>query len=175
MLETFSIAGELIDRTSSTVRVQEIVQLSLAPVFLLAAIGAMLNVMNLRLTWLFDRIEMIERAKETGEAGREAEELPALIQRQSYAQKAVNLSTLAGLTICMVVAVLFISAFIEPRIGTLVAILWVATMAQLSAALLLFFRETSLASASARERRKRSREILARQREHAEQGRGPAD
>ena len=165
MFETLSITGELIERTSSTVRVQEIVQLSLAPVFLLAAIGAMLNVMNLRLTWLFDRIEFIERQDETGEAGREVEELPALIQRQSYAQMAVNLSTSAALTICVVVAVLFISAFIEPRIGTLVAILWVATMVQLSAALLLFFRETNLARATARERRKRSREILARKRE----------
>lgn len=165
MFETLSITGELIERTSSTVRVQEIVQLSLAPVFLLAAIGAMLNVMNLRLTWLFDRIEFIERQDESGEAGREVEELPALIQRQSYAQMAVNLSTSAALTICVVVAVLFISAFIEPRIGTMVAILWVATMVQLSAALLLFFRETNLARATARERRKRSREILARKRE----------
>ena len=123
MFETLSITGELIERTSSTVRVQEIVQLSLAPVFLLAAIGAMLNVMNQRLSWLFDRIEFIERQDEMGEAGREVEELPGLIQRQSYAQMAVNLSTSAALTICVVVAVLFISAFIEPRIGTLVAVL----------------------------------------------------
>ncbi|GAA5061465.1 hypothetical protein GCM10023208_30830 [Erythrobacter westpacificensis] len=165
MFETLSITGELIERTSSTVRVQEIVQLSLAPVFLLAAIGAMLNVMNQRLSWLFDRIEFIERQDEMGEAGREVEELPGLIQRQSYAQMAVNLSTSAALTICVVVAVLFISAFIEPRIGTLVAVLWVATMVQLSAALLLFFRETNLARATARERRQRSREILARKRE----------
>ena len=165
MFETLSITGELIERTSSTVRVQEIVQLSLAPVFLLAAIGAMLNVMNQRLSWLFDRIEFIERQDEMGEAGREVEELPGLIQRQSYAQMAVNLSTSAALTICVVVAVLFISAFIEPRIGTLVAVLWVATMVQLSAALLLFFRETNLARATARERRQRSREILARNRE----------
>ena len=165
MFDTISITGELIERTSSTARVQEIVQLSLAPVFLLAAIGAMLNVMNARLTWLFDRIELIEREEEAGTAGREVEELPALIQRQSYAQKAVNLSTSAALTICVVVAVLFISAFIEPRIGTLVAVLWVATMAQMSGALLLFFRETSLARATAKERRRRSREILARKRE----------
>lgn len=165
MFDTLSITGELIERTSSTMRVQEIVQLSLAPVFLLAGIGAMLNVMNARLTWLFDRIEIIERDAENGEAGREVEELPALIQRQSYAQKAVNLSTSAALTICVVVAVLFISAFIQPRIGTLVAVLWVATMVQLSIALLLFFRETNLARATASERRRRSREILAKKRE----------
>ena len=170
MFETLSLTGELIERTSSTIRVQEMVQLSLAPVFLLAGIGAMLNVMNLRLTWLFDRIEMIERLEEAGEDNRESEELPALIQRQKFAQIAVKLSTLAALTICIVIAILFISAFIEPRIGTLVAILWIATMAQLSVALALFFRETSLAAATARERRKRSREILARARENDSRG-----
>ena len=172
MFDTFSLTGELIARTSSTVRVQEIVQLSLAPVFLLAAIGAMLNVMNLRLTWLFDRIETIERHEEEGRPTREAEELPALVQRQAYAQIAVKLSTLAAVTICLVVAILFISAFIEPRIGTLVAILWIATMVQLSLALALFFRETSLAAATARERRRRSREIIARKQE---QRQSPSD
>ena len=166
-MELLSVAGDLLERTSSTARVQEIVQLSLAPVFLLAAIGALLNVMNMRLTWLGDRIELIERRREKGLGGREAEELPALVQRQSYAQLAVNLSTAAALTICLVVAVLFVSAFITPRIGTLVAALWIGTMALLVGALLLFFRETRLATASARERRKRSREIVARQEEAA--------
>ncbi|MFB0613443.1 DUF2721 domain-containing protein [Aurantiacibacter poecillastricola] len=163
MFETLSLTGELIERTSSTIRVQEMVQLSLAPVFLLAGIGAMLNVMNLRLTWLFDRIEFIERREEEGLDERESEELPALRQRQRFAQMAVNLSTSAALTICIVIAILFISAFVEPRIGTVVAFLWIATMFQLSVALALFFRETSLASASVRERRKRSRELVARQ------------
>ncbi|QZH74165.1 MAG: DUF2721 domain-containing protein [Erythrobacter sp.] len=161
-MDTLSLTGELIARTSSTVRVQEIVQLSLAPVFLLAAIGAMLNVMNMRLTWLIDRIDFVERRVAKGIGNREGEELPALRQRQSYTQMAVNLSTSAALTICLVIAILFVSAFIEPRIGTLVAVFWIATMLQLSIALLLFLRETRLATASARERRKRSREIIAR-------------
>lgn len=171
MIDYLSLTGELIERTSSTARVQEIVQLSLAPVFLLAAIGAVLNVMNARLTWLIERINIVERRHEKGLGEREAEELPALRQRQSFAQMAVSLSTSAALTICLVVAILFISAFIEPRIGTIVAALWIATMAQLSMALLLFFRETRLATASARDRRKRSRELLSRRTEEA----GPPD
>lgn len=161
-MDLLTASASIIERTASTVRVQEIVQLSLAPVFLLAAIGALLNVMNARLTWLGDRIDFIERRRGKGLAGREGEELPALEQRQSYAQLAVNLSTAAALTICLVVAVLFVSAFIEPRIGTLVAILWIATMALLVGALILFFRETRLATSTARERRKRSREIMAK-------------
>ncbi|WP_128891927.1 DUF2721 domain-containing protein [Erythrobacter sp. HKB08] len=165
MFETLSIAGDLINRTSSTIRVQEIVQLSLAPVFLLAAIGAMLNVMNARLTWLIDRVEFIERRTEKGLGGREGEELPALRQRQHYAQLAVTLSTGAALTICTVVALLFVSAFIRPQIGTVVAIAWILTMVQLFGALALFLLETRLATATARERRKRSRKIVQREAE----------
>lgn len=40
-----NIASDLLERTSSTLRVQEIVRLSLAPAFLLAGIGAIMNVM----------------------------------------------------------------------------------------------------------------------------------
>ena len=46
------LAVELIQRTSSAVRVQHILQLSLAPVFLLAGIGAIMNVMVSRLIWI---------------------------------------------------------------------------------------------------------------------------
>ena len=46
MLDILSGIGaiELIERTSSTLRVQQVVQLSLAPAFLLAGIGAVMNV-----------------------------------------------------------------------------------------------------------------------------------
>ncbi len=163
MIETLSLTGELIERTSSSVRVQEIVQLSLAPVFLLAAIGAVLNVMNARLIWIVDRINGIEQARDEGTDGRQAEELPALLQRQNYAELAVNLSTAAALTICLVIALLFVSAFIRPQMGTLVAVLWIVTMVELVIALTMFLLETRLATASARDRRKRSRAIRERE------------
>ena len=43
-----NIAAELFERTASSFRVQEIVRLSLTPAFLLAAIGAVMNVMMSR-------------------------------------------------------------------------------------------------------------------------------
>lgn len=163
MIETLSIAGELVQRTSSTARVQEILQLSLAPVFLLAAIGALLNVVNARLIWIVDGIDRLEEAIAEGHAGREAEEMPALLKRRDFAQNAVNLCTSAALSICFIVATLFISAFIRPQIGTLVAAFWVLTMLFLFAGLLYFLRETHIATRSARERRALSREIKARE------------
>lgn len=159
------IATDLITRTASTARVQGIVQLSLAPVFLLAAIGAMLNVMNQRLIWIVDRVERLERREEEGRPGREVDELPALHRRQHFAQVAINLATAAALIICVVVALLFISAFIRPAIGTWVALLWIAAMALVFASLFFFLRETQLATSSIRDRRKLSKQIREEQSE----------
>ncbi|MXP13355.1 DUF2721 domain-containing protein [Altererythrobacter confluentis] len=155
-----SLATELIERTSSSLRVQGIVQLSLAPVFLLAAIGAVLNVMNARLMWIVDGIDLLENAMHNGTAGIDAEQMPALRRRQDYAQNAVNLCTASALTICLIVSALFISAFIKPQIGTFVAICWIVTMALLFVGLLFFVLETRIATSSARDRRKLSRKIL---------------
>ena len=41
-------------------RVQQVVQLSLAPAFLLAGIGAVMNVMTNRLIWVANKIEELE-------------------------------------------------------------------------------------------------------------------
>lgn len=165
-------AGDLLERTSSSVRVQRIVQLSLAPVFLIAGIGAMLNVMNARLTWIVERVRWMERAAEDPKAAphrrKEAEELPVLKKRQRLAHRAIDLSTASALAICLVIALLFVSAFIRTAIGTLVAALWIAAMALIFAALTMFLMETRLATQSAKEARKLSREIVRREEEREE-------
>ncbi len=170
-----NIATQLIQRTSSSLRVQEIVQLSLAPVFLLAAIGAVLNVMNARLMWIVDGIERLESAVHEGAAGIDAEQMPALRRRQDYAQNAVNLCTASALTICLIVAALFVSAFIRPQIGTFVAICWIVTMVLLFIGLSYFVLETRIATSSARDRRKLSRKILRQQQDTAKGETEPAD
>ncbi len=93
---------------------QQIVQLSLAPAFLLAGIGAIMNVMTNRLIWVANRIERITQMDEEGRAGTLVGDLPSLEKRRKYAQGAVMFSTLAALTISVVIALLFVSAFIRP-------------------------------------------------------------
>lgn len=153
-----SLAVDLLERTASTARVQEIVQLSLAPAFLLAGIGAIMNVMTNRLIWVANRIERIHELEAEGIAGNAVEDLPALEKRRTYAQSAVMFSTAAALTISVVIALLFVSAFISPRIGTLTAVAWIITMVLLSIGLTLFLLETRTAAARNRERMKRRRE-----------------
>lgn len=141
-----SLASDLVARTSNTLVVQEIVRLSLSPAFLLAAIGAVMNVMMARVIWVADRIERLEARIAAGEALERRRELRVLHRRRRLAQRAVMLSTAAALTICVVIALLFVSAFITPQIGTLTALAWIATMALLIGGLVLFVAETLVAA-----------------------------
>ena len=160
LLSGAGVAGDLLARTASTARVQQMVQLSLTPAFLLAAVGAFLNVMNQRLTWIVDRVHLLEKMTETDIHDGEVDELPVLRRRRRYAHLAVNSSTAAGLLICVVVSTTFISAFVRPPFGTVVACLWIAVMAFVFAGLLFFLFETQLATKSSRDTRLLSRKLV---------------
>ena len=125
-------------------------RLSLAPAFLLAAIGAVMNVMMGRLIWVADRIERLEMRMEEEQTPKERAELKRLCRRRRYAQRAVMFSTAAALTISLVILLLFVSAFITPQIGTLTAIAWIATMVFLITGLMLFAAETVVAASGHR-------------------------
>jgi hypothetical protein len=170
-----SLTGELLQRTSSTARVQEMVQLSLTPAFLLAAIGAFLNVMNQRLTWIVDRVHGLERLDEADIANREVEDLPVLRRRRSFAHMAINLGTTAGLLICAVVALTFVSAFVRPPLGSIVALFWITAMAMVFGALSYFLLETRLATKSTRDTRRLSRKLAEREQPEAEDHPSPRD
>jgi hypothetical protein len=146
MLAVLAFAPGIIEQTASTPRVMQMLQFSLAPAFLLVAIGSIMNVMMARLTWVANRIERLEaRAEERG--GEPCgDELSWLGQRRRIAQRAVMISTGAAVLISVLIALLFISAYIELRIGTLIAAMWVATMALLITGLGFFFAETRLAA-----------------------------
>ena len=144
--------SELFARTSSTLRVQQVVQLSLAPAFLLAGIGAVMNVMTNRLIWVANKIERIIDAGDEGDVQSMRAELPALEKRRIYAQRAVMFSTASALAISVVIVLLFISAFVETPLGTLVATVWVLCMGLLVAGLASFLLETRTAANRNRER-----------------------
>ena len=140
------IATDLLERTSSTPGVQQALQSSLAPAFLLVGIGSIMNVMVQRLTWIAGRIERLEgKAKEDAAANDELE-LDWLFQRRRLARRAIMLSSSAAVIISLVIALLFVSTYIEARIGTAIAVFWVGTIACLITALFFFLRETSIAS-----------------------------
>lgn len=146
LLSAAGIATEIIERTSNTPDVGRAVQLSLAPAFLLVAIGSIMNVMVTRLNWIAGRIERLDEfLPKDGGANKEAE-LDWLCARRAISRRAIKFSTGAACVISVVIALLFVSVYIDAQIGTIVAVLWVVTMGLLIFALSQFLRETLLAA-----------------------------
>ena len=139
-------AMDFIHRTSNTPRVMQMLQFSLAPAFLLVGIGSILNVMVNRLTWVANRIERLEARFEGSGEEPHSDELDWLVRRRRIAQRAVMFSTAAASLISVLIASLFISAYIHLKIGTFIAAIWVATMALLIVGLGHFFSETRIAA-----------------------------
>ncbi|MCK0129164.1 DUF2721 domain-containing protein [Erythrobacter sp. F6033] len=149
MLDLFAasdIAAEILERTSSTPDTLSAVQLSLAPAFLLVGIGSIMNVMVTRLNWIAGRIERLSEAVEKQQSEKTEAEIDWLCSRRLLARRAIMLATAAAVVISVVIAVLFSSVYIDTKIGTVVAVLWIVTMGLLITALFHFLRETWLAA-----------------------------
>ena len=142
-------AFEILERTASTPRVQQVVQLSLAPAFLLSGIGAIMNVIMSRMIWIAQRVENIEDKMDDQRTAKQARELAWLMRRRKLMQGAIMFSTAAAVMISLVIGLLFISAYITAQIGTVIAALWVLTMVLLVTGLGFFLLETRLAAIGA--------------------------
>ena len=71
---------------------------------------------------------------------------PSLAICQTFSTGGGGGGTGAAAVISLVIALLFISAWIEAQIGTLIAACWILTMILLIIGLIYFFRETRLAA-----------------------------
>ena len=140
------VVHEILSRTSSAPKVQQIVALSLAPAFLLSGIGAIMNVMMSRMIWVAGRIEKIDNRIEEGTRKHGDPERAWLLRRRRTIQHAVMASTGSAATISIVIALLFLSAYVETRLGTVIVLAWLLTMILLIVGLGFFFRETRLAA-----------------------------
>ena len=133
--------------------IAQIIQLAVAPVFLLAGIGAFLNVCAGRLSRIVDRARTLEPrilASRGDEHDRLLGEIRILDRRMSLVSKAIFLSVLSALLICAVVVLLFAASLVEARIGTPVALLFIASMIAIGAGLTVFLIETRVGARAVR-------------------------
>jgi hypothetical protein len=130
-------------------QVAQTIQLSVAPVFLLAGIGGFLNVCAGRLARVIDRGRAVEKlVLETRgrEHDRLIQEIRVLDRRISVINHAIFLSVLSACLICLVVILLFLSEFVDAHFGTLIAALFIASMLSIGAGFAAFIIETRLGS-----------------------------
>lgn len=125
----------------------QIIQLAVAPVFLLAGLGAFLNVCASRLARIVDRIRKLEpRILESRgeEHDRYIDEVRLLDRRSRIVSNAIFATVLAALLISAVVILLFLAFLTGYRFGNAVALLFIAAMVCTGAGFAIFLRETRL-------------------------------
>jgi Protein of unknown function (DUF2721) len=130
-----------------------IIQLAIAPVFLLTGVGTNMLVLTNRLARIIDRYRALEE-RMNGRDGLPAKlvsvteraELDMLFKRAQKINRAIFLSTTCALLICMVVATLFIADALNLRLSLFIASLFVLAMMSLTASFIYLLREVFLAT-----------------------------
>jgi hypothetical protein len=128
--------------------ITRVIQLAVAPVFLLTAIGTLITALNNRLGRAVDRRRVVLERLQQGDSEGAAEartELARLTQRVQLIYFAILAAVTAALFVCLVVAGAFVGALIAVELSTMVAILFILAMCALIVSLSLFLREIFLA------------------------------
>jgi Protein of unknown function (DUF2721) len=131
--------------------VAHIVQLSVAPVFLLSGVATTLSLFTNRLARIVDRARVLEDRCASDPADPEPRSrLRVLARRARYINVAIALATVSGLMVAITVVLLFMHALTGAHLDASIAIVFVAAMLALTAALLTFFIEVRLATTTLR-------------------------
>lgn len=127
------------------------IQLSIAPVFLLTALGTTLGVLTNRLSRIVDRARRVEaRLRDEAPPKRDVSvrELRLLSVRVRLVHWAITSGTTAALLVCLLIAGAFVGYLAGARVGPALAVLFIAAMAAYVVALVCFLREVFLAIAT---------------------------
>lgn len=130
-----------------------VIQLAVAPVFLLTAIGTVLAALNVRLGRAVDRRRHLESqlpAMPPEEQPSARQELAVIARRIRFVYFAITAAVISGLFVCLLIAGAFIGAFVQVRLSYTIGAMFVLAMLALIASLLLFLREIFLAVSAPR-------------------------
>ncbi len=133
----------------SITTVAHVIQLAVAPVFLLTGVGAILAVIINRLGRIIDRFRVLEHTSPSAEeVGAHHAEMAALAHRERVIYWSISLCTVCALLICVVIATLFVGAMMGVELSGAIALLFILAMLALIAGLLSFLREIYIATGS---------------------------
>jgi hypothetical protein len=133
--------------------IASVIQLAVAPVFLLTAVGTIIAALNYRLGRAVDRRRSLERrlAKmDEEELGPARDELATIALRIRYTYLSILASVVSALFVCLLIAAAFLGAFVRVDLSATIGTLFVLSILALVACLLLFLREIFLAVSTPR-------------------------
>lgn len=135
--------------------IAHVIQLSVAPVFLLTAIAGLLGVLANRLARAVDRARAIEDMLQLGpvrDFGALRSEHAVCARRSAMILRAIALCVVAALLVSAVIVGLFFTAYYKwsPDLSRFVAAIFSCALLALIAGLLTFLREVYIATATLR-------------------------
>jgi hypothetical protein len=134
--------------------IARLIQLAIAPVFLLTAVGTIIGVLSTRLGRAVDRARSLEdRLRQLPPDGQKAvrEELDVLSRRVRLVYGSIVLAVICALFVGLLIAVAFVDAFINIDLSKFIGLLFIGAMVAFIFALLVFLREIFLAVTRARD------------------------
>lgn len=147
--------------------VSHIIQLAIAPVFLLTGVGTNLTVLTNRLARIIDRSRVIEdilhiesNDKRKANDRDLLTELDELYDRTHLINRAITLSTACALLICLVIAALFLGDAMGLELDKLIAALFVSGVLSLIGSFIYFLREIFVATKTLSRQRETGRKRL---------------
>jgi hypothetical protein len=134
--------------------IAHLIQVALTPIFLISAIGVILNVLTSRLARIVDRARTLEDRlllEPHAPSARDGHlKLAVLERRAGYINTAITCIILSALFIALVVVMLFVNAFLRWDLSGFIACMFILSMLALAAALLAFLIEVRIATRSLR-------------------------
>ena len=131
--------------------IAKVIQLSVAPVFLLAGVGAILNVLVGRLVRIVDRARVTEMQFHDADEAlvKELHErLEVLATRARLISRAIALSVLCAMLVPAVIVALFVGELFRVSIAIPIAVAFIAGLVSLATGLVYFLREVFVATAA---------------------------
>jgi hypothetical protein len=128
--------------------IAHVIQLSVAPVFLLTGVATLLNVLSGRLARIVDRARVLEDRLDAAVKNRShaiVRELLILEKRGKLIYRSITLSTISALMVCFVIASLFASSMLHDSTRFFVGTLFILAMLSSITSLILFLREVFFA------------------------------
>jgi uncharacterized protein DUF2721 len=130
-----------------------VIQLAVAPVFLLTALGTIIAALNIRLGRAVDRRRILEEqlpSMPADEVQSAREELEIIARRIRFVYFSILSAVVSGLFVCLLIASAFLGAFVRTDLSYTIGAMFVFAIVALIACLLLFLREIFLAVSTPR-------------------------
>tara|TARA_B110000444_G_C18625137_1_gene494090 strand:- start:3 stop:467 length:465 start_codon:yes stop_codon:yes gene_type:complete len=132
--------------------IASVIQLAVAPVFLLAGIAGMLNVLSVRLGRAVDRVRVVEtrlnREPHPDHINLLQAEISALWSRIRLANWSIRMFVAGALVVCLVIVSLFFSELTRLNMSATIVTFFLGAMLLLIMGLICFLIEVSISTRS---------------------------